>query len=343
MSQNGSALNDKNLKSFAIINKVASEYVQESNNIRKEILYKKLWEKCLAYVLRLDISQESSVLEDKIDKKLYANEKIRENTFCDLNKTVDMEVFVKTFKYSIEKYAEAPGEEFSRLFTSTYKIRNKAAAGVEGARRKLHGFHSSDNDKEMWSAFNKLIKAYSVKDERFKGKQLDDLSPQDIHNILDDAGVGFKDEERYVEIAQQFAKATQTVALDKPFEDEGGSKDIEDSYNLDDSATEDNYIINLFRNTIEMASKIQRPYFVCFITLEVFNNYNRALPKDMKSLINNDFWDYINDYADSELGSTEEVPDVLIAQFLKVKAPAISKQRDNFKSAFKKAYSMLEK
>ncbi|WP_027406666.1 hypothetical protein [Anaerovibrio sp. RM50] len=348
MSQNESAQNDKNIKNFAIINKVAAEYVQESNEIRKDILYRKLWEKCLAYLLRLDATQDDTELEGNIYSGLYSNEEKRDNKGYDLNKAVDMDVFIETITYAIGKYTESPGEEFTRLFSSTYKIRKIAAIGNEGINRKLHGLSSSNSDKQMFHAFNKLIKDYLKNDERFIGKKLHDLSRQDIHDICVDAGVEFKAEERYIEIAQQFVGAERAISLDKPIKGEESEDATIGSTVPNNSSSYEEvigqmYIINLFRHVINMASKIQKPYFVCFITLELFNNYQKALPKEMKALINNDFWDYVNDYANSEMGSTGEVPDALIAKFLKVKAPAISKKRDNFKVALDKARSMLEK
>lgn len=341
MSQNESAQNEKNIRNFVIINKVASEYVKENNQIRKDILYKKLWEKCLGFLLKLDIAQESKILKGKIDKELSINEQKRENYKYDLNKTVDMDVFIETISYAIKKYSESPGEEFTRLFTSTYKIRKNAAVGIEGVRRKSHGFSSSENDKKMMNAFNKLITAYSEKDERFVGKQLHDLSRQDIHNILDDAGVGFKDEDRYVEIAQHFSNAVQAVELDNPLDGDEGIKEIAGGYDTDESATQKDYIINLFRNIIDMASKIQKKYFVCFITLELFNSYSRVLSEDMKSVIDSDFWEFINDYAMNCLEGNAKVPDAIIAKFLKVKAPAISKQRENYEGVLEKVISKL--
>ena len=205
MSTNEFIRSEKNIKALAMINKTALEFIKTENRIKKEKLYAKLWEKCLGFVLRSDISQQDDVVRTDIGNRLKANEERLEDSNHDLRKTFNKDVFIETITYAIKAYSENPGEEFTRLFLSTYAIRNKANVGIERFKQKMCGFSSSENDRKMWHAFNKLIDSYSAHDARLAGKQLHMLSKEDIHNILEAAGIGFKDEVRYVEIAHQYA------------------------------------------------------------------------------------------------------------------------------------------
>lgn len=344
MSTNEAIQGEKNIKALAMINKTASEFIKAENRIKKEKLYAKLWEKCLGFVLRSDISQQDDDVRTDIKNRLMANEERLEDSNHDLRKTFNKDVFIETITYAIKAYSENPGEEFTRLFLSTYAIRNKANVGIESFKQRMCGFSFSENDRKMWHAFNKLIDSYATQDARFAGKQLHMLSKEDIHNVLEAAGVGFKDEARYAEIARQFANTQCATELDSTVAEDSDTKK---DYSLADESDVENdvvgqiYLVKLFSHAIEMASGIQQRYFACFITLDIFNYYPRAVPDEMTSCLDSDFMRYINDYIQTNNKSINVLPDAVIADYLKVQKPAVTKQRANYKAVLNEARKML--
>lgn len=340
MSGNAAITNEQNTKALAMINKVASDFVKEDNHVKKQKLRSKLWEKCLAYLLHLDITQQDDDLRERINSSLIDNENRLSDENPDLRKTLNMDVFISTMTSVIETYSEKPGEEFTRLFLTTYYIRKNGSVGEEGFKNKIRGFSNSEDDGKMWCSFNKLIDEYFTKDPRFAHKQLHMLSPTDIHTILDEAGVGFEKEKRYVEIARQYAKANGALELDNIIGDDGEkllNYKVAGSLNVEKDVVDQMYMINLFHKVIELASKIQKQYFKCFITLDLFNNYDKKAFDKMSNCINDDFLNYIN----SMVKPSKKVPDVVIADFLKVQKPAVTKQRYNFCAVLKKARESL--
>lgn len=344
MSVNDVLQNKKNTKALTTINKVASEFVKEKNPIKKDILYKKLWEKCLGFVFRLDINQQDDIFRAEIQSSLKDNEERLANSNHDLRKTFNKDVFIETITYTIKTYSENPNHEFTRLFLSTYAIRNKASVGIESFKNKMRGFSFSENDRKLWHTFNKLINDYSTKDTRFANKQLHMLTREDIHNILEAAGVGFKDEIRYVEIAQQFSNTQHLAELDSPIYEDAdttlGDK-ISDHSNVEKDVINQMYIIKLFGKVVEMASSIQKKYFICFITLDILNHYSKCIPAKMTTWLDNEFMQFIKGYIKRKSRAVNELPDVVIAEYLQVKKSAITKQRSNYMAVLCKARDIM--
>ncbi len=344
MSVNDFLQNEKNTKALTTINKVALDYVKENNPIKKDILYKKLWEKCLGFVFRLDINQQDDMFRAEIKSSLKDNEERLANSNHDLRKAFNKDVFIETITYTIKTYSKNPSNDFTRLFLSTYAIRNKASIGIESFKNKMRGFSFSENDRKLWHTFNKLIDDYSTKDIRFANKQLHMLTREDIHNILEAAGVGFKNETRYVEIAQQFANTQHVAELDSPIYEDAdttlGDK-ISDNSNMEKAVVNHIYIIKLFDKVIEMASSIQKKYFICFITLDILNHYSKSITAEMATFLDIEFMQFIKGYTQRKSRIFNELPDVVIADYLQVNKSAITKQRSNYMAVLCKARDMM--
>ena len=345
MSGNKAITKEQNAKALAMINKVASDFVKEDNHAKKQKLRTKLWEKCLAYLLHLDITQQDDDLREGISSELIDNEKKLSDDNPDLSKTLNMDAFISTMTSVIDKYSEKPGKEFTRLFLTTYYIRKNGSVGEEIVKKRIQNFSISKHDRKKWNQFYNYFRHYLEKDERFADKQLCSLSPQDIHNILEAAGVGFEDEERYVEMAQQYAKAQYVTELDKPLSEEGGpgaGYKISDKSNLENEVVGQMYIVKLFNNVLDMASNIQKKYFMCFIAVDILNHYRNGIPEEIKSCVEQDFWHYVEEYLRCRSKDANELPDVVIADYLGVKKSAITKQRINYRRVLTRVREILE-
>ena len=344
MSGNEAIQSEKNKKALDMINRVASDYVKEENHVKREILRAKLWEKCLAYVLHLDVTQQDDALREGISSELIDNEKQLSDDNPDLRKNFNMDVFISTMTSVIGKYSEKPGEEFTRLFLTTYYIRKNGNIGEEIVKNRIQGFSISKHDRKNWSKFYNYFRHYSENDERFADKQLCSLSPQDIHNILEAAGVGFENEERYVEMAQQFAKAQYVTELDKPLNEDGetiaGYK-IPDKADVENEVVAQMYIVKLFKNVLDMASSIQKKYFMCFIAVDILNHYCNDIPDKLTSCVEQGFLHYVEEYLRCRNKDTNELPDVVIADYLGVQKSAITKQRINYRRVLIKARELM--
>ena len=147
-----------------------------------------------------------------------------------------------------------------------------------------------------------------------------------------------------MEIARQYANAQCAMELDSPIaEDSDTKKDysLADESDVEDDVVGQIYLVKLFSHAIEMASGIQQRYFACFITLDIFNYYPKAVPEEMTSCLDSDFMRYINEYIQTYNKSVNVLPDAVIADYLKVQKPAVTKQRANYKAVLNEARKML--
>lgn len=344
MSEKGLSKEKRKSEQLDAINKVAAEYASTKSEAKKGNLLTKLYQKCLAYLLNVQGSIDGEDLDTVLYKSLEENEANAGNSY-NYNHKLNTEVFVESLKYAIDKYCLEPKEEFTKIFISTFFVRNKAQNGVDSFNEKMRGLSTSDYERRKWRTFNRYIEIVAETDERLADKQLHVLSEQDIHYILDKAGVGFRDEKHYVKLAKRYSATQLSVMdLDKAY-DEGeatmGETILRDKVNIENDVSNRLYAIDIFKKAIEWASKIQRKYFLCFITIDIFNSYPKAVSDDFKAVLDKDFWLFIIESLNKDNAQSGKVPDLYVAEYLQVQKPAVTKQRQNYLAVLKKVKETL--
>ena len=217
---------------------------------------------------------------------------------------------------------------------------------MDSFNEKMRGLSTSDYERRKWREFNRYIEIVAENDEYFADKQLHMLSEQDIHYILDKAGVGVKKEKDYVKLSKRFfATQLSILDLDKTY-NEGettiGENILRDKLNIENDVSNRLYVIEILKKVIEWASKIQRKYFLCFITIDIFNYYSKAAPDDFKGVLDEDFWRFIIERLNKDNEQSGKVPDLYVAEYLQVQKPAVSKQRYNFLAVLNKVKDALK-
>ena len=333
MGGNKAASSEKELKILADINKVAVEYSKAKSEVKKGVLYTKLFQKCLANLLHVDGSKEGPDLEEALYQKLEKNEDQIADKYIN-GKIVDTVAFYDSFKYALEKYCRESTGDFTRLFLSTYAARRNGNVESDIFNKTMHGYSVSEYEKKKWKSINRLIETIVKTDDRFADYPQKKLSEKDLNIILAKAGVTAKDKKFYMQMAQKISDLQQAVELDKTIDEDGttvGEYFAKDKTNVEDEMAENHCMMDILTEIVNRASNLQKRYFYCFITIDIFNHYSGTLSERQLALLDKDFWGYLKTKFNGEEISRQVAPDSYIAEYLGVQKPAITKQRQKYR------------
>lgn len=319
------------------INKIAREYF-ESRDEQKIALQQKIIDKVLQYVMRVDESADEGI----VMQRMIQMEQWSENA-AEAKDYFNAEVIFKTINYCLKTYEPAKGD-FMNMFNSSYKKRNAAAYAEEKNRKYLRGFSQSKREQEMVRSMNNLVETLGREDVRFAGKKAYDLSIDEIDEILSRNHIEMSPKERkkMIEVLKRYSDITKKTSSYEEMEElrlqaeaeEDKSNDStyeSDSYDIayetydNEKNNENNNVSALFKAIFERANKNQKRYFSCFVVQDLVNSEAVELKKFLLPYIDKEFFSQAEAAADNG-----KITNKLIAGFLEVKEPAVSKKRSDY-------------
>lgn len=327
------ASNEKELRILADINKVALEYAQAKSEVKKSVLHTKLFQKCLAHLLHVDGSGEGPDMDAALYEKLESNEEQTSTRYVN-GKVFDTVAFYGSFKYALEKYCREPAGDFTRLFLSTYAARRNGNVESDIFNKKLHGYSASEHERKKWRSINRLIETVMETEDSFGEYPQKKLSEDDLQHILAKAGVTAKDKKFYLQMSQRISILQHSVELDKPSDEDGttfGEYFMKDKSDFEGHVAASHGMTELLQEVLARASNIQKRYFLCFITIDIFNYYSGSLSDRQLALLDKKFWDYLKNKFNNEEIMRQVAPDSYIAEYLGVQKPAVTKQRQKYR------------
>lgn len=321
------------------INKIAREYY-ESKAEQKIALQQKIIDKVLMYIAGLYDSSNGD--ESMLFERMYQMEERSANAI-NPNEYFNAEVICRTVIYCLESYNPSNGD-FMNLFNFSYKRRNTAAYSDEKNREYLRGFSQSKREQETVRSMNKLVETLGREDVRFAGKKAYDLSIDEIDEILSRNHIELSPKERkkMIEVLKSYSDVTKKTSSYEEMEElrrqaeaeEDKSNDStyeSDSYDIayetyyNEKNNENNNVSALFKAVFERANKNQKRYFSCFVVQDLVNSEAVELKKILLPYIDKEFFSQAEAAVDNG-----KITNKLIAGFLEVKEPAVSKKRSDY-------------
>lgn len=337
-SENGKT-NEWQLKQQEKINEIAREYY-ESVSEKKIALRNKLIDKLWLYALKIDDDTENvnDLMLNELEKRERKSEKA--TRYKDHFNT---EVVMEAIEFCIDKYVPSEGN-IVHLFNRTYMWRNRDDYADKIERKNNRGFSQSVADKKRLDSLKKYIDAQSKEDDRFAGKTIDDFDTTELQEFLSMTTSSPKEVERLIDVIQKRKQIRGNTSsweqlVEKNMEKDSNNLDLQEQYDIcqsknrgesyDDDVVEIDtadeqraQLKNIFKGIFERANKNQKKYFSCFVVQDLFNAKAISLKEAMLPFINQSFWDFVE-----QLNLGGKVADKVVADFLKVQAPAVSKKR----------------
>lgn len=304
----------------AKVNELALQYTEQQNSIQKEKIRLKLYDLLLRYILGIGKDSTNTKISDKIGGQEDEHILIK-------NKVYDSLAFTRTMEYCLKKYTGESGA-FMNFFSFKYKYELKTAQIDEYERRSYMGVKLSDKTRRRFVAFNRILEKFSLEDERYRGKRLQDLSKQQIHTIMVAGGMDLTKEQAYYNLALSLKSLKEYDSIE-----EIGSTDENDIENDRNSLEMDNSsgimwkARDIYESIFTQITLTESKYYKCFVLTDILNSGSEKILPDIKEYWDRDFAMHLknlNKWGNKSIGDAD------IARYLEVGRPAVSKKRAAF-------------